>query len=96
VSIVVHGSDGANSRLVTFAPGSIFGEAALFDGNKRSASAIAAEDAVVYSLSRTTLAALAVTYPTLANKLLFNLGRHLSARLRQTTASLREVDEPLR
>ena len=96
VSIVVHGSDGANSRLVTFAPGSIFGEAALFDGNERSASAIAAEDAVVYSLSRTTLAALAVTYPALANKLLFNLGRHLSGRLRQTTASLREVDEPLR
>ena len=60
------------------------------------ASAIAAEDAVVYSLSRTTLAALAVTYPALANKLLFNLGRHLSGRLRQTTASLREVDEPLR
>ena len=93
VSIVVHGSDGADSRLVTFAPGSIFGEAALFDGNERSATAIAAEDAVVYSLSRTTLAALAVTHPALANKLLFNLGRHLSGRLRQTTVSLRELGE---
>jgi CRP-like cAMP-binding protein/anti-anti-sigma regulatory factor len=94
VSIVVHGSDGADSRLVTFAPGSLFGEAALFDGNERSASAIAAEDAVVYSLSRTTLAALAVAHPALANKLLFNLGRHLSGRLRQTTVSLRELGEP--
>jgi sulfate permease, SulP family len=93
VSIVVHGTDGADSRLVTFAPGSIFGEAALFDGNERSATAIAAEDAVVYSLSRTTLAALAVAHPALANKLLFNLGRHLSGRLRQTTVSLRELGE---
>jgi sulfate permease, SulP family len=93
VSIVVHGSDGTDSRLVTFAPGSLFGEAALLDGNERSASAIAAEDAVVYSLSRTTLAALAVTHPALASKLLFNLGRHLSGRLRQTTASLRELGE---
>jgi MFS superfamily sulfate permease-like transporter len=93
VSIVVHGRDGTDSRLVTFAPGSLFGEAALFDGNERSASAIAAEDAVVYSLSRTTLSALAVTHPALANKLLFNLGRHLSGRLRQTTASLRELGE---
>ena len=94
VSIVVHGSDGADSRLVTFAPGSLFGETALFDGSERSASAIAAEDAVVYSLSRTTLTALAVTHPALANKLLFNLGRHLSGRLRQTTVSLRELGEP--
>jgi MFS superfamily sulfate permease-like transporter len=93
VSIVVHGRDGADSRLVTFAPGSLFGEAALFDGAERSASAIAAEDAVVYSLSRTTLNALAVTHPALANKLLFNLGRHLSGRLRQTTASLRELGD---
>jgi MFS superfamily sulfate permease-like transporter len=93
VSIVVHGRDGADSRLVTFAPGSLFGEAALFDGNERSASAIAAEDAVVYSLSRTTLSALAVAHPALANKLLFNLGRHLSGRLRQTTASLRELGD---
>ena len=48
---------------------------------------------MVYSLSRTTLNALAVTHPALANKLLFNLGRHLSGRLRQTTASLRELGD---
>jgi hypothetical protein len=37
---------------------------------------------------------LAVIHPALASKLLFNLGRHLSGRLRQTTVSLRELGEP--
>ena len=93
VSIVIRGADGAENRIVTFAPGSLFGEAAMFDGNERSASAIAAEDAVVYSLSRTTLTSLAASHPALANKLLLNLGRHLSGRLRQTTDSLRQLGE---
>jgi len=47
VSIVIRATDGAENRIVAFAPGSLFGEAAMFDGNERSASAIAAEDAVV-------------------------------------------------
>jgi CRP-like cAMP-binding protein len=65
----------------------------MLDGSKRSATAIAAEDAVVYSLSRATLDALAASHPALANKLLLNLGRHLSGRLRQTTDALRELGE---
>ncbi len=93
VSIVIGGTGGGDSRVVTFAPGSLFGEAAMLDGAERSASAIAAEDAVVYSLSRSTLNALAVSHPALANKLLLNLGRHLSNRLRQTTDALRELGD---
>jgi CRP-like cAMP-binding protein/anti-anti-sigma regulatory factor len=93
VSIVIGGAGGGDSRVVTFAPGSLFGEAALLDGNERSASAIAAEDAVVYSLSRSTLNSLTASHPALANKLLLNLGRHLSGRLRQTTAALRELGD---
>jgi hypothetical protein len=45
----------------------------------------------VYSLSRPALDALARSDPGLATKLLVNLGRHLSARLRQTTDTLREL-----
>jgi len=90
VSILVHGG-GQQRRIVTFAPGSVFGEAAMLDGAPRSATATVVEDTVVYSLSRRALDALARSDPGLANKLLVNLGRHLSARLRQTTDTLREM-----
>ena len=92
VSITV-GVPGRANRLVTFAPGSIFGEAAMLDGGARSATAVAVEDAVVYSLSRAGLERLASSHPALANKLLLNLGRHLSGRLRQTTDALRELSD---
>jgi MFS superfamily sulfate permease-like transporter len=90
VSILVQGG-GQQRRIVTFAPGSLFGEAAMLDGAPRSATATVVEDAVVYSLSRSDLDALARSDPGLASKLLVNLGRHLSARLRQTTDTLREL-----
>ena len=48
VSITIGDARRAN-RIVTFAPGSIFGEAAMLDGGLRSANAVVAEDAVVYS-----------------------------------------------
>jgi len=92
VSISI-GGGGRTSRIVTFAPGSIFGEAAMLDGGLRSATAVVAEDAVVYSLSRSGLERLLSIHPTLANKLLLNLGRHLSGRLRQTTDALRELSD---
>ena len=92
VSISIGGADRA-SRIVTFAPGSIFGEAAMLDGGLRSATAVVDEDAVVYGLSRSGLERLALVHPALANKLLLNLGRHLSGRLRQTTDALRELSD---
>ena len=92
VSIMM-GRAGRGSRIVTFAPGSIFGEAAMLDGGMRSATAVVAEDAVVYSLSRARLEQVAASHPALANKLLLNLGRHLSGRLRQTTDALRELSD---
>ncbi|MGE5791533.1 MAG: SulP family inorganic anion transporter [Bacteroidota bacterium] len=92
VSITI-GDAPRTSRIVTFAPGSMFGEAAMLDGGARSATAVIAEDAVVYSLSRAALERLALTHPALANKVLLNLGRHLSGRLRQTTDALRELSE---
>jgi MFS superfamily sulfate permease-like transporter len=89
VSILVQ-DGGQQRRIVTFAPGSLFGEAAMLDGAPRSATATAVEDTVVYSLSRRALDALARSDGGLSTKLLVNLGRHLSARLRQTTDTLRE------
>jgi SulP family sulfate permease len=90
VTIKIESRNGAASRVVTFAPGAIFGEAAMLDGRPRSATAVAEEDAVVYSLARGDVNALVESAPGLVLKLLVNLGRHLSARLRQTTDTLRD------
>jgi hypothetical protein len=42
---------------------------------------------------RSALTVLTASHPALANKLLLNLGRHLSGRLHQTTDSLRQLGE---
>jgi MFS superfamily sulfate permease-like transporter/CRP-like cAMP-binding protein len=91
VAIVIAASADGERRLVTFAPGAIFGEAAMLDRRARSATATAIEDAVLYSLSRETLDAMAVTSPRTALKLLANLGRQLSSHLRHTTNTLRDA-----
>jgi CRP-like cAMP-binding protein len=62
----------------------MLGEATLLEGAPHPATATAAADSVVYGLSRKSLDALAAAHPALASKLLLNLSRHLSGRLRQT------------
>ncbi len=90
IAIAIRGADGERC-VMTFTPGSMFGDATVFDGTPRSATAIAAEDSVVYSLSRRALDKLAAAYPAAASKVLFNLGRHLSGRLRQMRDALQKL-----
>lgn len=52
VRIFVQGRDGQELSVIVHGPGDIFGEMALIDNLPRSASAVAAEEAVVYALSR--------------------------------------------
>lgn len=90
IAIALRGPDGERC-VMTFAPGSMFGDSTVFDGTPRAATATAAEDSVVYSLSRRTIDKLAVAYPVLATKVLLNLGRHLSGRLRQMRDALQKL-----
>lgn len=92
ISIAIRGA-GASGGVMTYAPGAMLGEATLLEGAPRPATATAAADSVVYSLSRVSLDALAAAHPVLANKLLLNLGRHLSERLRQATDVLRKLSD---
>jgi CRP-like cAMP-binding protein len=78
IAIAIRGADGERC-VMTFTRGSMFGESTVFDGTPRAATATAAEDSVVYGLSRRAIDKLAAAYPALANKVLLNLGRHLSA-----------------
>ncbi len=61
---------------------------ALFDGEPRSASAIAAESAMIMMLTKDSFDRLVRELPGLAAKLLLVLGKLLSQRLRQTSGKL--------
>lgn len=90
IAIALRGADGERCIMI-FTPGSMFGDSTVFDGTPRAATATAAEDSVVYGLSRRAIDKLAATYPALAAKLLMNLGRHLSGRLRQMSDALQKL-----
>jgi len=92
ISIAIRSADGSRG-VMTYAPGAMLGEASLLEGAPRPATATAAADSVVYSLSRASLDRLAAAHPALASKLLLNLGRHLSGRLRHAPDVLRKLSD---
>jgi CRP-like cAMP-binding protein/anti-anti-sigma regulatory factor len=91
-SAYIHQPTGRDVRLVTFAPGTVFGELAILDAGPRSASIVADEDFVAYALSRAQFAVLAREAPAVAIKLLANLGRELSGRLRRADRMIDELE----
>jgi CRP-like cAMP-binding protein/ABC-type transporter Mla MlaB component len=91
-SAYIHQPTGRDVRLVTFAPGTVFGELAILDAGPRSASIVADEDFVAYALSRAQFAVLAREAPSVAIKLLANLGRELSGRLRRADRMIDELE----
>jgi SulP family sulfate permease len=85
------GAGERGKRLVSFAPGVVFGEIGLLKRLPRSADAIAEEDAVLLELSRERFEQLAVERPDLLGKIMLNLSLHLSSRLRALTDELEAV-----
>jgi SulP family sulfate permease len=62
-SAYLHLPDGANIRLATFSPGTVFGELAILDRQARSATVVADQDLVCYALTTADYAALAEKQP---------------------------------
>ena len=94
VSVFLRLTDGNRRRRVsTITPGLAFGELALLDGGKRSADVIADEPALCYVLPIAKFRALASDHPAIESKLIFNIGRELSARLRRADAEIRSLAE---
>lgn len=83
-----HQKRGREQRLVTFAPGTVFGEMALLDREVRSATVQADERLVCYVLDRSAYERIERDMPAIAIKLLTNLGTGLSARLRESNRML--------
>ena len=70
-------------------PGSVIGEIGFFDGKPRTATVTAITDGEMLRLSFDAFQTLAVREPDLAQAMLFDLGRILAIRLRQTDEFIR-------
>jgi sulfate permease, SulP family len=78
-----------NIRIASLARGTTIGEMSLIESTRRSASIVADEQVVCYELLRDGFAKMLADYPAIATKLLSNLARELSRRLRRTSEDLR-------
>ena len=85
--------NGRQKRLITYGPGVIIGEVALFDGNPRSADVWVDEDSKVLQLNYSDFMALQESRPELACKLTLNIARELSARLRRSSEEVRTLED---
>jgi SulP family sulfate permease len=83
-----------DQRLVTFGAGTVFGEMALLDREARSATVEVEADERMscYVLDRAGYERIARDMHPIAIKLLTNLGRELSARLRRANWSLHQLE----
>jgi anti-anti-sigma regulatory factor len=84
--------DGGDIRLGTFAPGTVFGELAILDRGKRSATVLADKELVCHVLSEGAFSALSAQAPAVAIRLLANLGRELSGRLRHANQTIHQLE----
>jgi SulP family sulfate permease len=97
VSVVADdpGAIGKSRRIVTLAPGVIFGESAMLEHGTHSVTAVAEEEIVLYSLSRQHLAAIRAANRDLHERLLLNLLDHLAGLLRVTAGTRSDAGDPL-
>jgi CRP-like cAMP-binding protein len=77
-------TDGRSITLATFGPGDIFGELAMFDDERRSATIEAVEPVEAIAILATDMRRLLREHPDISVKLLQSLGR----RLRETNERL--------
>jgi CRP/FNR family transcriptional regulator len=72
-------ADGRQITLATFGPGDIFGELAMFDDERRSATVEATDDLEVLGILGGDMRRLMRRHPDIAVKLVISLGRRLRA-----------------
>ena len=93
VGIWLQLEDAHRHRITAFGAGVSFGEMSLIDGQPRSADAVADGEVTAQELCREAFEVLLRTHPDIGGRVLLNLSRGLSQRLRSTTHDLRTVIE---
>lgn len=89
---VWNSSESRFARLMTIGPGFVVGEQAFLEGLPHSHSVLADTDGQALTLSLEAFETLSRAHPTLTMKLLFNVGRELSARVRRVGAAAASLD----
>jgi CRP-like cAMP-binding protein len=84
-------AEGEEKTLVILGPEEIFGEMAILDGAPRSATARVAEEADLLSVRKAEFEALCEQNPALALKLMRNIVRIFSQRIRENNGEYREM-----
>lgn len=88
VDIIKESHDRLERIVVTLSPRTHFGEMAFIDEEPRSASAVARDEVTLLVLSRESFEHIASNYPQVGIKILKNIARMISQRLRMTTGKL--------
>lgn len=85
VRIYVNGLDGSETSVILFGrPGDMFGELAVIDGLPRSATAVALDETVLYTISRESFRLHMQRFPQLA----LNFMKELTHRVRYNTRQM--------
>jgi glutaminase len=92
VRLTVDAENERTVRVASIGPGGAFGEMALLDGGKRSASVIADERVVCYGFSVEELRKLGEEHPSILIKIFANMTRDLSERLRRANNEIRVLE----
>jgi SulP family sulfate permease len=93
VRIVLPLAGGGHHNLASCGRGSFFGEVAFLDGGSRSADALTTTTTELFVIPRARFDEMAAAHPEVATKLLAELARALSLRLRHTDAEIRAFYE---
>jgi CRP/FNR family cyclic AMP-dependent transcriptional regulator len=88
VEILRDTPDEGKKKVTKVRPGKSMGEMSLLDGLPHSATSIASEDCILLLLTKMNFEKLAEEHPILYSKLLSQIARLMSLRLRQTTGIL--------
>lgn len=88
VDIFKDSPDDGKKKVAKVRPGKSMGEMSMLDGLPHSATSIASEDCILLLLTKMNFEKLAEEHPVLSNKLLMQIARLMSLRLRQTTGIL--------
>ena len=85
VRIYVNGLDGSETSVILFGrPGDMFGELAVIDGLPRSATAVALDETLLYTISRESFRLHMQRFPQLA----LNFMKELTHRVRYNTRQM--------
>jgi CRP/FNR family cyclic AMP-dependent transcriptional regulator len=87
VEVIGKGTFGIKKSLAEINEGSVFGELSFFDRHPRSASIRALTDGQALNLTHAGFDRMATRNPALAQQFLFDLGRILTYRFRQLSAT---------